>query len=296
MSSVKPRKLDSVRARSSTPEKVAKYYEKLEAVLSLNNLHDKPQHIYNLNETGLQPEHRPPNVVANTKTKCQAITSPWSTTKTLIGCVNGLGHALPSYFIFKGKRFNPDLLKGCSVGANGIISDSGWSNSQIFQQYLSEHFLPYARALYQRQTADAAYLRRSYLTQIAVTNNMGKRDGHHLIRSPSAHVKYLTTTWCCSVRTIQELLLFSLLNMHGREHRTDHYSLWYLPNCMQGIHASNVSCKYPVFVSKDSDIPTQPKCQLYASNGSVRKLSRRKPGAEGYITKHWKSGGGSVHS
>ena len=65
MSSVKPRKLDSVRARSSTPEKVAKYYEKLEAVLSLNNLHDKPQHIYNLNETGLQPEHRPPNVVAN---------------------------------------------------------------------------------------------------------------------------------------------------------------------------------------------------------------------------------------
>ena len=53
------------RARSPTPEKVAEYYEKLEAVLSLNNLQDKPQHIYNLDETGLQPEHRPPNVVAN---------------------------------------------------------------------------------------------------------------------------------------------------------------------------------------------------------------------------------------
>jgi len=56
LSSVKPRKLDSARARLSTPEKVAKYYEKLEAVLTLNNLHDKPQHIYNLDETDLQPE------------------------------------------------------------------------------------------------------------------------------------------------------------------------------------------------------------------------------------------------
>jgi len=45
------------------------------------------------------------------------------------------------------------------------------------------------------------------------------------------------------LRSIQELLLFSLLNIHDREHRSDHYSLYYLPNYMQCIHASNASCK-----------------------------------------------------
>ena len=109
LSSVKPRKLDSARACSSTPEKVAECYEKLEAVLSLNNLHNKQQHINNLDETGLKPEHRPPNMVANPKTKCQAITSPRSTTTTIIGCVNALAHTLPPYFIFKGNVSIPAL-------------------------------------------------------------------------------------------------------------------------------------------------------------------------------------------
>ena len=41
----------------------------------VTNLNDKPQCIYNLNETGLQPEHRPPNVIAPLNSKPQAIVS-----------------------------------------------------------------------------------------------------------------------------------------------------------------------------------------------------------------------------
>lgn len=145
LSSLKPSKLETTRAKSSTPEKVEDYFKKLELVLTEHDLLNKPQFIYNLDETGLQPEHRPPNIIGNPKTKCQAITSPRSTTTTLIGCINALGHALPPYFVFKGKRFNPDLLKGSCVGTKGVMSDSGWSNSQLFQQYLEEHFLPYVR-------------------------------------------------------------------------------------------------------------------------------------------------------
>ena len=53
-----------------------------------------------------------------------------------------MGVALPPFFIFKGKRWNPDLMKGASVGAAGTMSDSGWVNGDIFRKYLEEHFLP----------------------------------------------------------------------------------------------------------------------------------------------------------
>jgi hypothetical protein len=117
----------------------------LRIVLEENGLTNKPQHVYNLDETGLQPDHRPPNVIASVKTKPQAITSPRSTTTTLIACINALGHSIPPFFIFKGVRFNPELMKGATFGSKGVMSETGWSNGQIFKEYLKDHFLPYAR-------------------------------------------------------------------------------------------------------------------------------------------------------
>lgn len=145
LSSVNPRKLESTRAKSTTPEVLASYFSNLKEVLTENDLLDKPQFIYNIDETGLQPEHRPPNVIANPKSKPQAITSPRSTTTTLIACANALGNSLPPYFVFKGKRWNPDLMKGATAGAKGALSDSGWSNGEIFQEYLRTHFIPHVR-------------------------------------------------------------------------------------------------------------------------------------------------------
>ena len=53
-----------------------------------------------------------------------------------------MGITLPPFFIFKGKRWNPDLMKGASVGAAGTMSDSVWVNEDIFRKHLEEHFLP----------------------------------------------------------------------------------------------------------------------------------------------------------
>lgn len=36
---------------------------------------------------------------------------------------------------------NADLLKGASPGASGTVSETGWSNTEVFRQYLTEHFL-----------------------------------------------------------------------------------------------------------------------------------------------------------
>ena len=145
LASLNPRKLETNRARSSTPESVDSYFENLAQTLTKYNLTNKPQFIYNLDETGIQPDHRPPNVIAPIGSKPQAVTSPRSTTTTLIGCANALGNALPPYFVFKGKRFNPDLMKGASPGAKGVMSETGWSNGQVFKDYLMEHFIPFVR-------------------------------------------------------------------------------------------------------------------------------------------------------
>ena len=63
----------------------------------------------------------------------------------MYGCANAIGNSIPPYFIFKGIRFSPELLKWVSKGTKATMSESGWSNAKIFKQYLQEHFLPFAR-------------------------------------------------------------------------------------------------------------------------------------------------------
>mgnify|MGYP006890259420 CR=1 FL=1 len=84
-----------------------------------------------------------------------------------------MGHALRPYFIFKVKRFNQDLFKGCSVARQGghvrlwVVEQPALSAIPIGT------FPPICQALYQPQTANPAYLRWSYLTKSAATNKMG---------------------------------------------------------------------------------------------------------------------------
>ena len=142
LATIKPRGLDSGRAKNTTSEIVATYFDTLGDVMSKYDFHSNPQRIYNVDETGLQPEHRPPNVIAAKGSKPPAITSPRSTTVTVIGCANASGHSTPPFYIFKGKRHNADLMNGTAPGAKYTMSDSGWSNTDVFQQYIEEQFLP----------------------------------------------------------------------------------------------------------------------------------------------------------
>ena len=72
LSTLNPRKLESNRAKCARPEAVILYFENLQDIISKYNLNNKQQCIYNLDETGLQPEHRPPNVISPPNSKPQA--------------------------------------------------------------------------------------------------------------------------------------------------------------------------------------------------------------------------------
>jgi len=72
---VKPQKLSLARAQSASKEKLDSYYKELSTILTKYNLHDKPEHIFNGDETSVTTEHSPPKIACNKETKPQAITS-----------------------------------------------------------------------------------------------------------------------------------------------------------------------------------------------------------------------------
>ena len=131
----KPSGLEMIRARSSTPEIIGKYYVELSTILEKYDLMGRPECIYNVDEKGINSEHRPQNIVGGPNSKPQALISPRGTT-TVIAAGNANGRSITPYFVFKGARFLPDLLKNAVAGSAGTVSATGWSNSQISKNTL----------------------------------------------------------------------------------------------------------------------------------------------------------------
>ncbi|XP_053376483.1 uncharacterized protein LOC128547533 [Mercenaria mercenaria] len=140
---VKPRSLEMARARSATRPAIDQYFNELNKILTKYNLKDKPHCIYNINEKGLSLEHKPPKIVTGTHYKPQAVTCGKSKTVTVIGGGNAVGNQVPPFFVFPGVRMLPGLLEGCTSGTSGTVSESGWSNTEVFTKYMTEHLEPH---------------------------------------------------------------------------------------------------------------------------------------------------------
>ena len=129
-----------IRAKACSADVLSKYYDQLENILTKYNLMGSPHLIFNLDETGINTEHDPPPIVTAAKSTPQAITSPRTSTTTIITCVSATGQILPPFFIFKGKRYSSNLMSGALPGSGCDMSPSGWSNGQIFKKYVKEFF------------------------------------------------------------------------------------------------------------------------------------------------------------
>ena len=139
----KPQKLSLVRAKSASKPVIEKYYNDLESVMTEHNLTDKPERIFNIDETGITMEHTPAKIVCSSDTTPQSITSSRGKNMTIIGCGSAAGFRLPPFYVFPGKRWNGELMEGTSPGSAGCMTESGWSNSVVFQNYLETHFKRY---------------------------------------------------------------------------------------------------------------------------------------------------------
>ena len=140
----KPQKLSLARAKSASKDAIKAYFEELKSIITSNDLHLHPEKIFNIDETGVSTEHSPSKIVCEKASVAQAVTSPRSNNVTIIAGGNAIGHAIPPYYVFPGKRWNEELLNGAAYGADGEMSETGWSNSTVFANYLTKHFLKYA--------------------------------------------------------------------------------------------------------------------------------------------------------
>jgi len=136
----KAQKLNLLRARATSEPIIDQYFHDLKSVMDLYDLHSRPENIWNIDETGLMMEHTPSLVVCGSHTKPQAVTSHRGKTVTIIAAGNAVGSRLPPYFVFPGKRWNDQLLDGACPGASGTVTESGWSNSLVFMDFLKNHF------------------------------------------------------------------------------------------------------------------------------------------------------------
>lgn len=133
------------RTNAMDRNEIAQYFTLLEATMEENDLFDKPAKIFNLDETGLQLNSRPGEVLAQKGSK--AVSTVTSTergeTITLVACCNAEGNFLPPAIIMKGKNKKQEWEDGLPPGSILFMSEkSAYINSKIFLQWLRLHFIP----------------------------------------------------------------------------------------------------------------------------------------------------------
>ena len=125
----------NVRMDCLNPEAMKQYFDLLKDVLEENDLMDSPGQIYNIDETGMPLDHRPPKIVTKKgQKKVRYRTSGNKSQITVIGCVSASGHAIPPFVIFDSKSLNKEWTKGEVNGTTYYgMSNKVWVDSELFR-------------------------------------------------------------------------------------------------------------------------------------------------------------------
>jgi len=74
---------------------------------------DKPEQIYNVDESGMPLNHCSPRVIARKgQRKVRHCTSGNKSQITIVACINAIGQTMPPFTIFDAKNFNMEWTRG----------------------------------------------------------------------------------------------------------------------------------------------------------------------------------------
>ena len=141
----KPEPTAAVRHMCMDFKKVQHYFEALHGLLQKTGASECPKRIWNMDETGLQLEHKPRRVLAQKGVRyLHARTSGKREMLTVIACVNAAGDRIPPHIIAKGKTIK--ALHGFDVqsapqGTTWSVSSSGWTKQGIARLWFEQSFL-----------------------------------------------------------------------------------------------------------------------------------------------------------
>lgn len=106
----------------------------------------KADRIYNMDETGISSVQKPGQILGPRGQKQVGGAISWERGRniTAICCMSASGTYVPPMIIFPRKRMTPLLERGGPVGALYRCTHNGWSNEELFQDWL-EHFKKFCK-------------------------------------------------------------------------------------------------------------------------------------------------------
>ena len=133
-----------VRMDAVNKETIDQYFSLLHDTLSTHGLLNKPSQIYNVDESGMPFNPRPPKVVTAKGRKTKKVRYRSSGRKgqiTIVACANAAGQTIPPMVIYDAAKLNPAWTKDEVPGTKYGLSSNGWINTDLFEGWLIEHFI-----------------------------------------------------------------------------------------------------------------------------------------------------------
>ena len=137
-----PEPLSHPRAVCCSPDVVNKYFDLLEQTLEDNGLREKPCQVFNCDESGFPLNPSCPKVVVPKGEKHPyAISSGDKTQITVFSCCSAGGYVIPPLIVFDRKYLKPEMTIGEVPGSMYGLSENGWMDGELFEQWFQHHFL-----------------------------------------------------------------------------------------------------------------------------------------------------------
>ena len=137
--------LSNARALASDQEVINRYFNILEDTLKDNDIFDKPNCIFNCDETGMPLCPKSFKIITSKGDANPTYASGQSKSQiTILGCSNAAGYPIPPFVIFSLATYNKELCRGEVPGTLYGTSDTGWMNRSLFEKWFVHHFLVYA--------------------------------------------------------------------------------------------------------------------------------------------------------
>ena len=142
-----PQALADVRCRGVNRTTAGRYFILLYQNLKDHDLFGKPQHVWNMDETSMSMQHKPPKILAIRGMKNLKIRSSNSReTVSVVGCGNAVGRFNPPLIIVPGKTIQ--TLHTCNVSegpvdAKWTFQDKGVMDDSLSVEWFKKCFLPY---------------------------------------------------------------------------------------------------------------------------------------------------------
>lgn len=145
----KPEILTTARAEGLSDNVVNKFFDMYEGLLTEHNLHNAPERLFNLDETGFNTDRTGGAVYVQKECKDAYMMAPnaGKTTFTVLFCISANGTYLPPFVVYKAKHIYESWKTGGVEGAKYDCSESGWMMDYNFESWFINVFVNHVKDL-----------------------------------------------------------------------------------------------------------------------------------------------------